>query len=287
MLKIVNLKLLKIKCTGDNIGDDIRITIECLDDSLDSNQKIKNKTEVVVNAKVGQFPTAQESFSLPLKIKIIEHDLVFDDVGGEEIKFKVDLNVNTPQIKTYEIEVKKSRSILPGKNTAVFTLTFEVLVTGQTPTVDYPKWTGDFGDDTETILLARLIFGEARNEPPQAKKWIAWAVINRVEAKAWPNTIKGVILQGGQYDPFKTSDPNYLIILDPLGFVGVDKKSKESWYECYKIAESVVLRKTSNPTTATHFHGAGVTRKWFEKHMVPHGKFLKKIGKTYFYWSLN
>jgi len=34
-------------------------------------------------------------------------------------------------------------------------------------------------------------------------------------------------------------------------------------------------------------NGKGVTRKWFEKNVVPNGKFLKKIGDTYFYWSPN
>ncbi len=31
----------------------------------------------------------------------------------------------------------------------------------------------------------------------------------------------------------------------------------------------------------------GITREWFEKNVVPDGKFLKKIGDTYFYWSPN
>jgi hypothetical protein len=159
---------------------------------------------------------------------------------------------------------------------------------GEIPTVDNPKWTGDFNDDTDEIILARLIFGEARGEPREAKEWVAWSVINRIEAKSWwPKTIHGVILQKYQYDPIKPTDKNYLKIIDPLGFVGSDKISRASWRECYKIAEDVISRKTINPTKATHFHGAGVTKKWYEKNIVPHGKFIKKIGNTYFYWSPN
>ena len=154
------------------------------------------------------------------------------------------------------------------------------------PTVDDPEWTGDFHDDIEEMLMARLIFGEARNEPRAAKERIAWSVVNRTEAGSWwPNTIQGAILQKGQYDPFKAKDSNYDDIIDPLRKVG--QKTKAAWQECYAVASEVMARKTKNPTPATHFHGIGVTRDWFEKHVVPQGRFLEKIGNTSFYWSPN
>jgi len=96
-----------------------------------------------------------------------------------------------------------------------------------------------------------------------------------------------VILQEGQFDPFKPKDPNFSKIINPLGYKKVREIDKKSWYECYKIASNIVLRKIDNPTEATHFHGIGVVRSWFEKKVVPNGKFLKKIGDTYFYWSPN
>lgn len=155
------------------------------------------------------------------------------------------------------------------------------------PTVDDPIWTGDFRDDTEQILLARLIFGEARNQPREAKIWIAGAVINRVKAGAWPNRIREVILQPAQYDPFKSSDPNYLKIINPFNFKGSNDLSKRSWDECYEIAQDIISGKLENPTEATHFHGIGITRNKFEKAIVPKGTFLKRIGNTHFYWSPN
>lgn len=153
------------------------------------------------------------------------------------------------------------------------------------PTKDDPKWTGDFSDDSEQILLARLIFGEARGEPDEARIWIAGAVLNRVSAKVWRDTIHQVILQPKQYDPFKKTDKNYPIIIDPLK--NADQETTEIWYRCYDIAEDIISRKLPNPTEATHFHGKGITREEFEKEIVPHGRFLRKIGKTYFYWSPN
>jgi hypothetical protein len=101
---------------------------------------------------------------------------------------------------------------------------------------------------------------------------------------------KEVILQKGQYDPFKPSDDPrsvYQKIINPIGYSGVEMADKESWYECYQIARGVIAKEINNSTTATHIHGLGVSRDWFEKNVVPNGKFLKKIGHTYFYWSPN
>ncbi|OGH88476.1 MAG: hypothetical protein A3J93_04400 [Candidatus Magasanikbacteria bacterium RIFOXYC2_FULL_42_28] len=156
------------------------------------------------------------------------------------------------------------------------------------PTVDNPEWTGDFLDDPEEIILARLIFGEANSEPQKTKEWVGWSVINRTKAKSWwPNTIHGVILQAGQYDPFKTKDPNFEKIINPLNYKNVGETDKKNWFECYDVAKSIILKQSANPTEATHFHGAGVTEDWFRRHIVPKGKFIKKIGNTYFYWSPN
>lgn len=156
------------------------------------------------------------------------------------------------------------------------------------PTADNPGWTGDFNDDPEDIILARLIFGEASNQPHEAKIWIGCSVINRTKAKSWwPSTIHGVILQNGQYDPFNPSDRNYKKIISPIDFEGENEIDKESWKECCEIASGIVSGRISNPTEATHFHGIGQSREDFEKNIVPNGKFIKKIGDTYFYWSPN
>lgn len=60
-----------------------------------------------------------------------------------------------------------------------------------------------------------------------------------------------------------------------------------AWYESLQIARKLVSGELVNPTTATHFHGVGVTKEWFIEHVVPKGKFLKKIDDTYFYSSPN
>lgn len=158
------------------------------------------------------------------------------------------------------------------------------------PTVDNPEWTGNLLDDTEEIILARLIFGEANSQSLETKEWVGWSVINRTKAKSWwPNNIHGVILQTGQYDAMKQADTNFLKIINPLSFKGAGESDKKSWFECYKIAESIVASKIKNTTTATHFHSFKdkVDIVKFEKNIVPKGKFIRKIDDMYFYWSPN
>lgn len=190
------------------------------------------------------------------------------NINSQTKQYSLDLySDETPRLSRIEIGIKEPKII---------------------PTVDDPKWTGDFRDDTEDMLLARLIFGEASGEPREAKIWVAWSVINRTTANSWwPDTIKEAILQEGQYDPFRPSNDAYNRIINPLNYKNETEADKKSWHECYEVAINTISRKIKKPTTATHIHGIGVTRDWFEKNVVPNGKFLKKIGNTYFYWSPN
>ncbi|OGH88654.1 MAG: hypothetical protein A3J93_00985 [Candidatus Magasanikbacteria bacterium RIFOXYC2_FULL_42_28] len=172
---------------------------------------------------------------------------------------------------------------------------FDILInskvaTKRVPTTKNPEWTGNFLDDPEEIILARLIFGEANNQSREAKEWVGWSVVNRKKAKSWwPDTIHGVILQEGQYDPFKRDDDNFLKIINPLGYKNVGESDKISWYECCEIAKVIISGNNINPTEATHFNGFRNSegRDWYEKNIVPKGKFLRKVDDTYFYWSPN
>lgn len=191
------------------------------------------------------------------------------------------------QTDTFEVDLKKGvhyielwADRMPILNQVI--LDFGDTLLKRIPTVYDPKWIGDFYDDPEDVLVARLIFGEARGEPKEAKIWIAGSILNRVKAEAWPDTIHDVILQPGQYDPFKLDDPNYPKIIDPLKEIS----ESETWQECYEIARDIISGQIPNPTSATHFYG-GTRPEWFFKTVVPQGKFLRKIGNTYFYWSSN
>lgn len=54
--------------------------------------------------------------------------------------------------------------------------------------------------ESETMLLARLINGEARGEPYIGQVAVGAVVLNRVRSASFPNTIAGVIYQAGAFD---------------------------------------------------------------------------------------
>jgi len=254
---------------------DLFITKLSISAKVDKNDRDDDDLKLLINGEIQKNENSKSHRDWYWCGKILKgNDKIFTkNINSKNKQFNLDLySDETPFLRNIEIGIKSEE-------------------TKRIPTVDNPLWTGDFGDDADEILLARLIFGEAGGEPRETKIWVAWSVINRTKANSWwPHTIRGAILQPGQYDPFKPSeDPRsiYQKIINPLGYEGVGTTDKKSWYECYQIARDVISGEINNPTTATHIHGIGVTRDWFEKNVVPKGKFLKKIGNTYFYWSPN
>ena len=236
--------------------DDLKIIINSIDGQKILNESKRSHKDWFWCGKI-------------LKGKSKEFSREFDSTSSpKSIEFYSD---RTPLLEEISFDFKKPTKPLPP--------------TKRIPTKDDPAWTGDFNDDSDEILLARLIFGEARGEPDEARIWVAGVVLNRVKAKAWPDTIHEVILKKGHFDPFKESDSNYDNIIDPLK--NADRDTQEIWYRCNEIAEEIITGKLANPTEATHFHGKGTTREEFERKIVPNGRFLKKIGNTYFYWSPN
>ena len=61
--------------------------------------------------------------------------------------------------------------------------------------------------DEELDIMAHLICGEAQTYDDQEQQYIASVVLNRVKHSSYPNTIKGVVFQKGQYSC--TWDGNY------------------------------------------------------------------------------
>jgi len=51
----------------------------------------------------------------------------------------------------------------------------------------------------ELICLAMAVYHEARSEPPIGQLAVAQIVLNRVEHKAYPSTVCGVVKQGGTH----------------------------------------------------------------------------------------
>lgn len=62
--------------------------------------------------------------------------------------------------------------------------------------------------DTEIDLLARIVRAEAQTESFEGKVAVASVVLNRVESPKFPNTVKGVIYQRGQFSPVANGQIN-------------------------------------------------------------------------------
>lgn len=127
MLKSIQLKLSKIKYSGDSIGDDIRVEIETLGKFLCVDKRVSVGTTAQINQTVAIFETDQKIFKFNAQVSIIEKDFLFNDVGNRA----VDIEVNTLNTKSqnflYKIEIKETRSIF-GKFWGGKTATFEIIL---------------------------------------------------------------------------------------------------------------------------------------------------------------
>lgn len=146
------------------------------------------------------------------------------------------------------------------------------------PSVDNPKWTGDFYDDTPRMVLARAIYGEAGGESKEAKIAVGWTIRNRVADRRWDDTYHEVILAPDQFEPF--TDPNEDIFRKISNPPLDNAREKEAWYESYQAADGVLFGKVSDPTNgANHFYATTIPKpSWADKN-----KFTIEIGITRFY----
>lgn len=123
------------------------------------------------------------------------------------------------------------------------------------PSVDDPEWTGDFGDDTDQIILARALFGEARNTlvPDEARIAIGWVIRNRVEDSRWPDKYYQVITTPEHVSSFNEGDENRPYVEDPLQtHKDIDQ---EAWIHTCDIAGKIINSKLSDPTKgANHYY---------------------------------
>lgn len=128
MSKILQIKLVKVEYQGDSIGDDILIEVEHPKGLWSFNKKIKNKTTVKLDKIIYQNDIFENKFQVPLNIKVIEKDLVFNDFATLDIKIDIDSSSLEPKITTYDLIVGELRSLVIGKRKGKFSLTLETLV---------------------------------------------------------------------------------------------------------------------------------------------------------------
>jgi len=164
---------------------------------------------------------------------------------GKEKVFERELNLK-PEIHYIELWADRSPKIKEIK-----------IILKKIPTVDSPEWTGNFYDDPEEIILARLIFGEARGASRDAKIGVGWVVKNRV--LKWKKSYHEVILQPYQFSCFNQKDPNFPYLINPL-------LEAKAWYECYEIAQKIIKGEIENPVDdATHYHDISSHPSWADE----------------------
>ncbi len=87
-------------------------------------------------------------------------------------------------------------------------------------------------------LMSSIINCEAGIEPYQGKLAVGIVVMNRIKSKSFPNTLRGVIYQRGQFSPVRNGSLNRRLSEYDSGRT----KSKQ-WKTCIKAAKKVLTGK--------------------------------------------
>jgi len=149
------------------------------------------------------------------------------------------------------------------------------------PTVDGPEWTGDFNDDSEQMILARAIWGEARGTSKIARVAVGWSIKNRLGMRKNWGTYHNIILDRGQYSCFWEKFPydnNLIALRDPIK--SDNSANREKWKETYEIAGQVIAGSISDSTGgANHYYDDSITKKY---KWMKEGKFKIKIDNLNF-----
>ncbi|MBI3335886.1 MAG: cell wall hydrolase [Candidatus Portnoybacteria bacterium] len=150
------------------------------------------------------------------------------------------------------------------------------------PNLYDPEWAGDptFKDDSEQMILARAIFGEARDErlSDRTRIVVGWSIRNRVEGSRRATSYYEVILQPKQYSAFNEEDKNRPYVEDPLH--AGSPLDKKAWFACYEIAGQVIRKELEDPTDgANHYYDQSMaTPYWATKE-----NFKIKIDTIFFH----
>ena len=123
MERTIILTLKQIKYTGTSIGNDIRIEVDAFNNSIAIEKTIKRGSTLELNSEIGQIVTDKKSLITPITIRVIEKDILFNDVGSSQKKLTVDLATRTPQYVICDVAVSESRGYTTGR-----TARFEVMI---------------------------------------------------------------------------------------------------------------------------------------------------------------
>ncbi len=122
MAKAVSLKILKIQYRGDSIGNDILLEIEVVGELFTQGQRIKTGEIFEFNQEVKKLQLNADIFDIPIRIKIIEKDILFSDSGEVKDTLHIDI-AKLPQIFNFEVKVQERNKVV-SKSTAILLVDF-------------------------------------------------------------------------------------------------------------------------------------------------------------------
>lgn len=149
------------------------------------------------------------------------------------------------------------------------------------PTREDPEWTRDFSDDADQIILARMIFGEARSAKlsDRARIAVGWTARNRIAIGDWRGkTYHEVIIMDYQYSAFNKNDDNRPFVENP--FFADNIIDRKAWFNCYDIACKIIFGAVDDPAkgATNYFDNSIAPPSWATKE-----NFVIKIDTIFFH----
>ncbi len=143
-----------------------------------------------------------------------------------------------------------------------------IAYTGQAPVLTSEIYIpfDNFANDSDEVLLARLLYGEARGASREVKYAIANVVLNRAERPCWwGRNLREVILAPRQFSCFNPDDVNRHKLADPLRY-----ERREVWQECYAVAHEVLSTERRDTTRgATHYFDSSIATPRWARNLQP------------------
>ena len=113
--------------------------------------------------------------------------------------------------------------------------------------------------NAEAEYIAKLLYGQARYNSPEAQKAIAWLIINRVESPYYPNTVQEVVEQPSQWMGYNDNnvieDSLYEIALTAVNdwHNGAHRPFSADFLYMVWTSDEITLRTTFEETRGTQY----------------------------------
>ena len=113
--------------------------------------------------------------------------------------------------------------------------------------------------NAEAEYIAKLLYGQARYNSPEAQKAIAWLIINRVESPYYPNSVQEVVEQPSQWMGYNDNniieDRLYEVALTAVNdwHNGAHRPFSADFLYMVWSSDEITLRTTFEETRGTQY----------------------------------